>query len=178
MLPKFEMERLDRRLPTPMKVAMLEVITAFANLDTLLSSWLVNAYGMKISLGALLVENMDIANKIQRLKKVYEHIGNSEEPDNLKKLKDDFDRFKDVRNTIAHATCVGVDKKDRNNVIFSPMRAVLREHGHLQVVMITGAHMLAARDWALHAVQFVNGKVEALQAQREEPAPSPDEAPD
>jgi len=133
---------------------MLDLILAFARLDTSLSAWLVQAYGMPLERGALFVENMDIGNKINRLKKLYDHDDDHDAVSALAKLRKEFDGKKSARNTIAHATFVGVLKSSPKTAVFSPMRAG-DAHGQLQIVCIPADHMEECLGWANNAADAV-----------------------
>lgn len=96
--------------PPELAKAMLDVILGFARLDTALTARLSQALGMPLDRGSLLVENMDIAVKMTRLKKVSTHDGDIAGAEFWGKAKKIYDTHKDIRNTIAHATYVGTRK--------------------------------------------------------------------
>jgi hypothetical protein len=145
---------------------LLNVVLAFARFDTALSAWLVQAYGMPLDRGSLLVENMDIGNKIIRLRKIYSHRGETTTASNLTRLKKQFDQHRVVRNTIAHATCCGTLKGRGDTVIFAPLRAS-GSGSDLQIIAITSDQLVKTTDWARVAAESVIRTFEKLEGQVE-----------
>ena len=134
---------------------MLDVILGFARLDTALAARLSQAVGMPLDRGALLVENMDIAVKMTRLKKVCTHDGDAIGAEFWGKAKKIYETHKDVRNTIAHATYVGTRKTDPDTAVFSPIRAAIGTAGQLQVYLISTSQMDITARWAVLMAETV-----------------------
>jgi hypothetical protein len=110
-------------LTREMRDHMLDVILAWARFDSALSALVTGAFQMPMDRGAILIENMDIGNKINRLKRLYKHLGNDKVVSTLGKIKKDYEDIKDIRNTIAHATCAGASKSMPGHIVFAPVRA-------------------------------------------------------
>ena len=92
---------------------------------------------------------MVVGNKIGRLKGLYEHLGGS--PHTVARLKDTrkgFDKFKDIRNTIAHASFVGVLKGRPEVAVFSPARAFRGLPDQMEILQVTVENMRHATAWA------------------------------
>ena len=68
---------------------MLDVILAWAKLDSSLSLWLVSTLGLQLDDGAILVENMDLENKLNRLKRLFAHRGMTPVVTRIASLKKD-----------------------------------------------------------------------------------------
>ncbi len=151
--------------PAAVAEAMLDVIIAFARLDTALSGWLITAFGMSLDRGAILVENMDVGNKIGRLRSLYEHDGHS--PETVKRLKDtkkEFDKQRVIRNTIAHASFVGVLKGQPDVAVFSPARAFKGLPDQMEILQIHVDLMKSATAWAGGTANAVYAVMEHVEA--------------
>lgn len=151
--PVFDSSDLDTTLPDLFRTRMLEVIMAFARLDTALSAWVVAAYDVRKDHGAFLIENFSTSQKVSRLKRLYQHRGHIKAVNALKSLSKGLDEHSFTRNTIAHATYAGILKSEPTVAVFSPYTGSIGSAEQLDIVKIPADEMRRATLWALQCAE-------------------------
>ena len=144
-----DLERRDiKRITNRHRVAIASVVLGFARLDTRLSDWIVQAFEMRHERGAMLIQNMSIDNKIQRLIKLFEHEGPRSYATELKARKKAMSPHYEVRNLICHAACLGTWAKDRDYLLFAPLNYIPGSTGMAKVEAVSIQAVKLAADWA------------------------------
>lgn len=165
-MPQFPMDDLERVVPDSAKLAMAEVILSWATFDSLVSQWTILAFGMSFDVGAIFVGNMDTKSKLDKLCILYEHVGLSGLK-TVKALRKQHGDHVNVRNAIAHSSCVGRLKSDPQRIVFSPFKAVKGEVGTMEIAAIHIEQFRAAAEFAVHMIGQINPVVERLLSLRE-----------
>jgi hypothetical protein len=141
---------------------MLDVILAWARFDTFISKWISVAFGTSPDATVILMGNMDTRNKLERLKSLYAHFGFTSEADRIEALKKAHAEHVNVRNTIAHVSCVGQVAGEPDKVVFTAVRRVKNQPGYTFVEVIHLEQMVAAVGFALRACEDIGNIVDEL----------------
>ena len=141
---------------------MLDVILAWARLDSLISKWMSLAFGTSPDATVILMGNMNTGTKLTRLKILYSHFGFDSEAERLGALQNEHGRHVDVRNTIAHVSCVGQIVGDPTKVVFMALKRIKDMPGHTFVEVIHLEQMIAAAHFALAACKDIEHIIEEL----------------
>lgn len=174
-MQRFDLAKLDRTIGRDARAAMLDVILAWARFDTFISKWMSVAFGASPDATVILMGNMDTGNKLNRLKTLYAHFGFESESARLEALKKAHAGHVDVRNTIAHVSCIGQIVGEPEKVVFSAVRRVKNQPGYTFVEVIHLEQMIAATEFALTACESIGKIVDELKASiADQPTPRPD----
>lgn len=153
MIGKFEISDLDVHqilaVTNRHRVAMARVVLGFARFDSRLSDWVVEAFGLRFDRAAMLIKNIGIENKLQRLIKLYDHEGPKSAVADLKRCRKEMVEHYETRNLICHAACLGTWAKDRDYLLFTHLayRPGDTESNFLiEAISLDG--LKAAADWA------------------------------
>ena len=157
-MPNFDPDDIERVIPIAVKVAIADLVLAFANLDSVLGACLILEYGMDLATGSILIENLDIGTKIGRLRRLYQHNRREEDDKIFLRFKKEYEKWREARNTISHARCSGVRKSDPSWVIFSPVRATIGAAGAMQIHLIHVNQMEHDKNWANKWTVFIMDK--------------------
>jgi len=137
-----------RSLTNRHRIVMANLVLSFAFLDTQLSNWLVEAFQMRSDRAALLLQNMSISTKYQKLIKLFEHEGDRKLAKLLKVAKRELEDQAEFRNLVCHAQCIGVWAPDQDYVVFVPLSFIPGRPDGLKVEFRSLDGMRAASEWA------------------------------
>jgi hypothetical protein len=166
-MQQFPLDKLDRKISQPARDAMLDVILAWARLDSFMSKWMSVAFGTSPDATVILMGNMSTQAKLTKLKGLYGHFGFQSEAVRIAALEKEHLRHVDVRNAIAHVSCVGQMIGDANKVVFMAIKRIKAMPGHTFVEVVHLDQMTAATDFALGACKNIEQIIEELKQARE-----------
>jgi hypothetical protein len=150
--------------------AMLDVILSWARFDTFVSKWMSVAFGTSPDATIILMGNMDTRNKIDKLKALYEHFGLASGAANVEGLRKAHSDHVDVRNSIAHLSCVGRLKSEPERIVFSTLRRIKGHVGQSEIRTIHLEQMVAAVNFALEACASISIIIDNLERPIAEPS--------
>lgn len=143
---------------------MLELILAWARLDSSLTMFMVRAFNTTTDYGALMVGNMQSRDKIEKLRALYKHHKMTEALQDIAILERLHRHYVDSRNAIAHHVCLGM-YRGSDALIFSAGKVALGVKGNVVAQGYSLEHMRAATSFARKASSL-------LFAEAEKPLPS------
>ena len=115
---------------------MAETILAWADLDTGISRLIFLMFGIDSDAGSILIGNMDLKTKAERIKSLYSHLGNDAGAASFSKLSNAMREFSFSRNSIAHRKCIGRLKSEPSRLVFMSSRHVKGEQGSFEMIAI------------------------------------------
>lgn len=130
------------------RLAMADVVLAFASLDTNLSNWMVEAFQMRSDRAALLLQNMSISTKYQKLMKLFDHESDTAMVKFLRIARGQLEGHTEVRNMICHAECIGILREARNVIAFVPLNYIPGAPDMLRIELRSIEKIQAATHWA------------------------------
>lgn len=174
-MEQFSKDDLTFTLDDKARAVMLGVILEWARYDSLVSQWLLYAFGLSPDEGAILLGNMDTRTKLERVKNLYQHHAMDEAVDRIARLQKAHGDLVDVRNAIAHAMCAGHRKSDPEQIIFAPVRPVKGRLGNMLVEMHSVKSMEAAAFFAKGIADQLHPFVEPFLPRPPKSPPEPPE---
>lgn len=109
---------LQREIPDAVKVAIADVVIAWAQLDVGLTQWFGKAFGMRPFEASVAIGRMDNKTKLERLQKLHEVREQPNLAQRAKSLSKTTRQDVGLRNAIAHTACIGVLGVDQNTAVF------------------------------------------------------------
>lgn len=161
-LATFDMSDLDRTLTDADKLVMAETILAWADLDTGISRLTFLMFGMESDAGSILLGNMDLKTKVERMKMLYEHYGNATGKNSMVRLIAAMKEFSFSRNSIAHRKCIGRLISDPDRLVFMSAKHVKAEPGRFEMLCIDRSEMTASAEFARKASVTVARMIDAI----------------
>ncbi len=147
----FQEENLERHISSDMKIAIADLIMAWAALDTIIEYWSGLTFGLPMDLHSILFGNMQTKARIEKLKLAFSHYGNDSSAKSLTRLAKGHSKFADTRNAIAHRKCIGTLKDDPSRLVFTSTKHVKKSVGNFEVLAIDLSEIKAATDFAINA---------------------------
>jgi hypothetical protein len=175
-MESFDLDNLEKELTQEARDAMLNVILSWARFDAFVSKWVSVTFGTSADATVILMGNMDTRNKLDKLKALYLHFGFLSGATKIEDLKKAQGEHVDVRNAIAHRSCVGQIRGDPEKVVFMSIRRVKGMPGHSFVEVMHLSQMIAATEFALHACDNISRIIDAVEVPLSESAQEPSEA--
>lgn len=153
-----------------------ELILAWARYDSLVTHWTFRSFGMGPDEGPILLGNMDTKTKIERLKKLHNHLSIEPAATWIGYLHKTHETHVEVRNAICHKSCAGHHRRAPNYLIFHIAKPPIKMIGHMTVEMYHLDQIKAAITFAKEAADKISDIVKKLEELREQPlAQSPAE---
>lgn len=162
-MQRFDLNRLEPEIDQAARDAMLDVILAFARLDTFISRWMAGAFGTTPDATVILMGNMDTRNKLDKLKALYQHFGRKEGAAMVEALTKAHGNHVPIRNTIAHVACVGRIKDAPDKIAFSAVKRVKDTPGYTFVDVLSLGQMRDASAFAMDACDGLVSVIDQLQ---------------
>lgn len=161
-MESFDLENLEKVIEQNARDAMLDVILSWARFDAFIAKWVSVAFGTSPDATVILMGNMDTRNKLDKLKALYLHFGLKEGAASVDRLKKEHGSHVDVRNAIAHSSCVGRLKDSPEKIAFTSIRRVKGLPGHTFVDIFRIDQMAAATNFALGACANITEIIDSL----------------
>lgn len=146
--PEFDPNDLEENIPDAHKIAMADLILAWARLDTMLTRLVCYSFQMNDDVGSIFIGKMDIKTKIERMKDIGAHMGIPNFAQNMETMSDNYRDHSQVRNAIAHNLLSGISKKDRNRLIFYPYKTLKKDKKRMAVSYYHIEHIKTATMFA------------------------------
>lgn len=143
----FETE-LQREIPTPVKVAIADVVIAWAHLDVGLTQWFGKAFGMRPFEASVAIGRMDNKTKLDRLKRLHEVRKQPRLAERAKAISKAMKQDVELRNAIAHHACIGVLSSDHNKAVFMTQIPDKSHPDYKQIVFYSVSQMASAAEAA------------------------------
>lgn len=109
---------LQREIPDAVKLAIADVVIAWAQLDVGLTQWFGKAFGMRPLEAAIALGRMDNKTKLERLKKLHDARKQPRLASRAKEISSSVEKYVGVRNALAHYACIGVRSDENNTAVF------------------------------------------------------------
>lgn len=98
---------MERYIPRHAKMAMLDLVLAWARVDTTIAQLATAAFNMDPTVGAVIFGRMPVPDRLRKMRELNLQLGRTSSASELRKLKKHYEEHSKPRNTIAHAACVG-----------------------------------------------------------------------
>jgi hypothetical protein len=135
---------LQREIPIPIKVAIADVVIAWAHLDVGLTQWFGKAFGMRPFEASVAIGRMDNKTKLDKLEKLH---GGRKQPRfaaHAKAISKAMRRDVGLRNAIAHHACIGVLTGDQKTAVFLTQTPDQSDPDYKQIMLHSMSQMVAA----------------------------------
>jgi hypothetical protein len=162
-IPKpFDVNDLERVVTDDDKLIMIETILAWADLDTGVSRLTLLMFGLEADAGSILIGNMDVKTKVERIKGLYEHLGNVAGTKGMAALKTAMMKHSSSRNVIAHRKCIGKLISQPTRLVFLSSKHVKGQAGRFEMLAIDHSEMVASAKFARAASRTVSKMIDAI----------------
>jgi hypothetical protein len=151
ILMSFDISDLDRFITDEDKFVMIETILAWADLDTGISRLTLLMFGLQEDAGSILIGNMDLKTKVERLKALHDHYGRSEGALSLGRLLKAMRSHSGSRNVIAHRKHVGRMKSEPKRLVFMSSKHVKGSIGSFEILCVHHSEFIASAAFARDA---------------------------
>jgi hypothetical protein len=166
ILQTFDVDDLECVVTDADKLIMAETILAWADLDTGISRLTLLLLGLHADAGSILIGNMDLKTKVERIKSLYEQYGNAAAKDSFTKLIKSMKDFSSSRNAIAHRKCIGRLISQPTRVVFLSSKHVKGQRDRVEMMCVDHSEMIASADFARKAAASVHRKIDAFEDRR------------
>jgi hypothetical protein len=164
----FDVDDLERVATDGDKLIMIETILAWADLDTGISRLIMLLFGLEADAGSILIGNMDLKTKVERIKALYEQYGNTAGKDKMVQLINAMRLFSACRNTIAHRKCIGRLISQPQRLVFISTKHVKGQLDQFEMLAIDHSEMIASAKFARKASETIHRLIEAIETRRED----------
>jgi len=130
---------------------MLDLILTWARLDTACSIWVTLAFGMCTDSGPILLGNMDMKTKLDRLKALAAHHDLKPTAKSIANLQKIVAHYVPLRNAIAHSMLTGERISKPGTIVFSPLKPAPGILEHMLIHEVTVQAMKNATVFAYDA---------------------------
>lgn len=113
---------MERYIPRHAKMAMLDLVLAWARVDTTIAQLATAAFNMDPTVGAVIFGRMPVPDRLRKMRELNLQLGRTSSASELRKLKKHYEEHSKPRNTIAHAACVGFLRKP-DRIVFLPFES-------------------------------------------------------
>ncbi|CAM3264330.1 hypothetical protein SPAN111604_13710 [Sphingomonas antarctica] len=146
----FDVDDLDRSITDNDRLIMAETILAWADLDTGISRLIMLVFDLDESSGSgsILIGNMDLKTKAEKIKVLYDHIGNKAAATNMSKLITAMKEYSFCRNAVAHRKVIGRMTSDPTRIAFLSAKHVKGEVGKYEILAIDHSEFIASAKFA------------------------------
>lgn len=169
----FSVSDISGKLDEPTRRVMLDLILAWARYDSLVSQWLLYAYGLSPDGGSILLGNMGTRTKLERIKDLYQHHGMKSAVSRIAHLQKGHATFVDYRNAIAHYGCGGQNTSKPEFVLFAPVKTQKGHVGKMLMEQLSVRMMVTATLFAEEMGDQLRPFVEPFLALPSTPPPEP-----
>lgn len=131
------------------KLAIADLVLAWARLDTMVTQWVILAFGMCTDSGPILLGNMDTRTKLERLRTLCAHHGQTAAEQSITNLHKRHGQFVTIRNHVAHSMLAGQRISDPDALVFSIFKP---SSGNIDTVYLATVKMEGIRRATLFAL--------------------------
>jgi hypothetical protein len=160
----FDIDDLERVLTDIDKLIMMETILAWAELDTGISRLTLLVFGMDFDAGSILIGNMDLKTKVERIKALCEHRGHAAAKEWAAKLIPAMQEHSISRNAVAHRKCVGRLISQPTRLVFMSAKHVKGYAGRFEMMAIDHSELTASAKFARKAAKEVGAMIDGIEA--------------
>lgn len=159
----FNVDDLERVVTDGDRLIMIETILAWADFDTGISRLILLLFGLEDDAGSILIGNMDLKTKVERMKTLYAHYGNTDGARKLGQLTKAMELFSPSRNNIAHRKCIGRLISEPERLVFLSAKHVKGQRGQFEMLMVHHSEMVSSAKFARHAAGIVHRLIDAIE---------------
>lgn len=141
---------------------MAETILAWADLDTGISRLILLVFRVEDDAGSILIGNMDLKTKVEKIKALYDHHGQKSSSASLGKLITAMREYSSCRNSVAHRKCIGKSKSAPTRLLFLSARHVKGVPGQFEMLSIDHSELVASAAFARDASVKIHELIEKL----------------
>jgi hypothetical protein len=162
----FNFDDLDSTITDEDKFVMVETILAWADLDTGISRLILLMFGLEDDAGSILIGNMDLKTKVERLKLLNDHHGYTGGAASLGQLITSMRHYSASRNTLAHRKHIGRMKSQPTRLVFLSSRHVKGSPGRFEILCIDHSEFIASAKFARDAAVKIGAMIERIEGRR------------
>ena len=140
---------LEREIPNPVKLAIADVVIAWAHLDVGLTQWFGKAFGMRPFEASVAIGRMDNKAKLERLQRLHVVRKQPRLAARAKEISKAMERDVGLRNAIAHHACIGVLSKDNATAVFMTQIPDQSHPDYKQIVLYSLSQMASVAKVAM-----------------------------
>jgi hypothetical protein len=159
----FDLADLDRALSDQDRLVMAETIFAWADLDTGISRLILLIFGIQDDAGSILIGNMDLKTKVEKIKMLHEHHGHADSAQRFAKLITAMKDYSDCRNIVAHRKCVGRLISEPSRLAFLSAKHVKKTPGQFEIVCVDHSELVASANFARDTAVKVHEMIVAIE---------------
>ena len=163
----FDVDDLDRSLTDNDRLLMAETILAWADLDTGISRFILLVFRIEDDAGSILIGNMDLKTKAEKIKMLYDHAGNTTVAAQFTRLIKAMQTFSECRNTIAHRKVIGRMISKPTRLAFMSAKHVKRQPGVFEMLCIDNTELIASAQFARKAAVKIHEMIGVLEDSRD-----------
>ena len=166
-LKSFDIADLDQAISDKDRLVMAETILAWADLETGISRLILLVFGLKDDAGSILVGNMDLKTKVEKIKILYEHHSQSRGAASFAKLANGIKKYAVCRNIVAHRKCIGSLISEPTRVVFLSAKHVKNVPGQFEMICVDQSELIASAEFARNAAVKVHSMIVGLEESAE-----------
>jgi hypothetical protein len=165
-LETFDLDDLERVLSDQDKLVMAETILAWADLDTGISRLIFLIFGISEDGGSILIGNMDLKTKAERIKMLYDHAGNERGSASFNRLINAMKKHSFSRNAIAHRKCIGKLISKPTMLVFMSSKHVKGQANQFEMLCIDHSEIVGSAKFAREAAVKIGDMIIAIEDRR------------
>lgn len=164
----FDIDDLDRTLSDQDRLIMAETVLAWADLDTGISRLILLVFRVEHDAGSILIGNMDLKTKVEKIKMIHEHHGSSAGAATFAKLANAMKNLSECRNIVAHRKCIGKLISEPTRLSFLSAKHVKKVPGQFEIVCVDHSELIASAEFARDAAVKVHDMIVAIEDRQED----------
>ncbi|WP_143146817.1 hypothetical protein [Novosphingobium sp. NDB2Meth1] len=146
---------------------MAETILAWADLDTSISRLILLLFGVRDDAGSILIGNMDLKTKVEKIKLLHAHYGLDDHAKSFAALSSKMQEFSKCRNTVAHRKCIGKSLSDPTRLIFISAKHVKGQPDVFEMLSVDHSELIASAFFARQASQSIADMIGEIEDARD-----------
>jgi hypothetical protein len=159
----FDPDDLERVVTDADRLIMAETILAWADLDTGISRLIVLVFGLEDDAGSILIGNMDLKTKVEKIKMLNDHHGRLKSAASLGRLITAMRTFSESRKVVAHRKCIGRLISAPTRLVFLSARHIKKLPGQFEMLCVDHSELVASAEFARGASVKVHAMIEAIE---------------
>jgi hypothetical protein len=132
--------QITKPLPDRVNQQIVQIFQAWALLEGALTMWLIALLKVDDDVGRLIVDRIDTRAKISRIREIYDHMHNDNMVKTVKELSSNYEKWVEIRNSIAHKICFGVSD-DGTHLMFSTGKYARQQRDKMAMIGIALADL-------------------------------------
>lgn len=142
---------------------MAETILAWADLDTGISRLILLIFGIQDDAGSILIGNMDLKTKVEKIKMLHAHHSYSKATEGFTTLITSMKHYSDCRNIVAHRKCVGRLVSEPTRLAFLSAKHIKKTPGQFEIVCVDHSELVESAEFARDTALNIGAMITAIE---------------